>query len=84
MANESWVFGTTATRPFAGDVDVAVVTTGATLTGSNILELRILKSSLGASANVGFNTKEHVLKMLRSIEAKVASEGWPPADDSLV
>jgi hypothetical protein len=84
MANESWVFGAVATRPDAGDVDVAVVTTGATLTGSNILELRILKATLGEGDNAGFNTKAHVLQMLESIKAKVTSEGWPPAGDSLV
>lgn len=84
MANESWVFGTTSTNPAAGDVNVDVATTGSTLTGSNVLEIRILKSSLGASANDGFNTKSHVLKMLESLEEKIESSTWPPANDVLV
>lgn len=84
MANESWVFGTAVTHPFAGDVSIDVVTTGGTLTGSNVLELRILKSSLGEADNAGFNTKENVLKQLSMLHAKIVSSTWPPASDSLV
>ena len=84
MANESWVYGTAVTHPFAGDVSVTVVTTGATLTDSNVLELRILKSSLGAAANVGFNTKENVIKQIDLLKDKVVSSAWPPLADVLV
>jgi hypothetical protein len=84
MANESWVYGTAVTNPFSGEVSVTVVTTGITLTGSNLLELRILKSSLGAAANVGFNTKANVLKQLEMIHAKIVDGTWPPLSDSLV
>ena len=84
MANESWVYGTVTPGPVSGDVSVAVVTTGGTLTGSNVIEIRILKSSLGAAANVGFNTKDTILRHLEAIEAKVQSSNWPPLADALV
>jgi ATP phosphoribosyltransferase len=84
MANESWVYGSAVTHPYAGEVSVDVVTTGGTLTGSNLIELRVLKSSLGAAANKGFNEKQNVLRQLEMIHAKIAHSDWPPLADSLV
>jgi NADPH-dependent 7-cyano-7-deazaguanine reductase QueF-like protein len=78
MANESIVYGIVVTNPAAGEVNVAVATTGITLTGSNTIELRILKASLAEADNAGFNTKENVLHAIESIKAQVVKTDWPP------
>jgi hypothetical protein len=76
MANESIVYGLDATKPsFAADV--AVVTTGGTLTGNNDIELRILKATFAETDNKGFNNKVTVLQLIDRLRAAVAKEDYP-------
>lgn len=78
MANESVVYGIDGTfSAVDSDVKVSVVTTGGTLTGSNDIELRILKATFLEADNAGFNTKIHALNLLKAIEAAIVKNNWP-------
>ncbi len=69
MANESQVLAVTAIND--KKIDVTVVGTGGTLTGSNILEVRFLKADFDGIS------KQALKLLLQEIEKKLTEADWP-------
>lgn len=79
MANESMVLSVTKTNPVRFDQDVTIVTTGGTLTGGNLLEVKFLKANFTAyaSGDDPTNGKQDVVNALYAIIAKLQKSDYP-------
>jgi hypothetical protein len=74
MANESTIFAAVKINPVVGQGDIAVDTTGGTLTSSNVVELKYLVASFTKAEG-----KERLLNAVRAIVAKIERTAWPAA-----
>jgi hypothetical protein len=73
MANESVVYSSELINPVPGkNDDVTRVVTGGTLTSSNVVELKLLKTAF-----TGAEGKTRALLAIDAIKAAVVESTWP-------